>query len=46
MPRLSSRRTQSSSTLLPHSASEGRVAVQPTLMQFGGGLVAVTAGLR
>ena len=44
--RLSSRRTQSSTALLPGSTPEGRVAVRPTLMQFGGGLVAVTAGLR
>ena len=44
--RMSSRRTQSSTTLLPGSTPEGRVAVRPTLMQFGGGLVAVTAGLR
>ena len=45
--RLSARQTQSSCTLpLSHSKLEGRVALQPTLMQFGGGLVSVTAGLR
>ena len=44
--RLSSRQTQSSCTLPPCSTPEGRVALQPSLMQFGGGLVAVTAGLK